>query len=309
MPVLFLREVYCHSKERACVFIMHIKQLKSFITVARTKNMAQTALALNYSHSTIFVHLESLEKEYGTKLYTRTSRGIELTPKGEILLEYAKKFVELYDASYAALSELKQASLSVGASESGDVCFMHELLGAYIHSEPNLEIEYAKMTSDVAISKLIAGTCDIAIVCEFDFHAEDIHFRYLGTLPLVFVTSPNYLKSIQNKERSALPILLGTMKTPVAVRMLQSVGLDFYEHFSTLSNIGDLATIRQLLQYNRGIALLPKLYVKQDLCNGTLVQIPNMLQEPWFIVSVLTASRHRIDPKTKELIDYIIPNT
>lgn len=41
---------------------MHIKQLVSFVTVARTKNMAQTALALNYSHSTIFGHLESLEK-------------------------------------------------------------------------------------------------------------------------------------------------------------------------------------------------------------------------------------------------------
>ena len=42
---------------------MHIKQLISFVTVARNKNMAQTALALNYSHSTIFGHLEALEKE------------------------------------------------------------------------------------------------------------------------------------------------------------------------------------------------------------------------------------------------------
>ena len=61
---------------------MQIKQLVSFVTVARTKNMAQTAQALNYSHSTIFGHLESLEKEYNTKLYCRTPRGIELTPKG-----------------------------------------------------------------------------------------------------------------------------------------------------------------------------------------------------------------------------------
>ena len=55
---------------------MQIKQLISFLTVARTKNMAQTALALNYSHSTIFGHLELLEKEYGVKLYLRTSHGI-----------------------------------------------------------------------------------------------------------------------------------------------------------------------------------------------------------------------------------------
>ena len=113
---------------------MHIKQLVSFVTVARTKNMAQTALALNYSHSTIFGHLESLEKEYSTKLYCRTSHGIELTPKGELLLEYAKKILELYDESCATLLDTKQSILRVGATESGDVCFMHEVLPvSYTH--------------------------------------------------------------------------------------------------------------------------------------------------------------------------------
>lgn len=84
--------------------------------------MQQTALALNYSHSTIFGHLESLEKEYSTKLYCRTSHGIELTPKGELLLEYAKKILELYDESCATLLDTKQSILRVGATESGDVC-------------------------------------------------------------------------------------------------------------------------------------------------------------------------------------------
>ena len=51
---------------------MQVKQLISFITAARTKNMAQTALALNYSHSTIYGHIEALEREFHTKLYLRT---------------------------------------------------------------------------------------------------------------------------------------------------------------------------------------------------------------------------------------------
>ena len=282
---------------------MHIKQLISFVTVARNKNMAQTALALNYSHSTIFGHLEALEKEYNTKLYYRTSHGIELTLKGRILLEYAKKFVELYDESCTALSEIKQTILRVGASESGDVCFMHEILRGYLETAPTVEIEYVKMTTDVSVSKLIAGTCDVAVICEFNFSPEDLYARYLGTLPLVFVTSPAYLKTLQDQGASFRPTLLGTMKMPVAVQMMDSVGLEFDACFSALSNIGDLDTIRQLLYFNRGVAMLPKMFVARDLEEGTLIQLPHMRQEPSLDAFMVTPSRHRIGPHTKGLID------
>lgn len=282
---------------------MHIKQLISFVTVARNKNMAQTALALNYSHSTIFGHLEALEKEYNAKLYCRTAHGIELTHKGEILLEYAKKFVELYDESCAALSEMTQSILRVGASESGDVCFMHELLREYIGTVPAVEIEYAKMTSDISISKLIGGACDMAVICEFNFRPEDLYARYLGTLPLVFVSSPGYLRTMREQDAPALPTLLGTMKLPVANQMLRSVGLEFSECFSALSNIGDLDTIKQLVLYNRGVALLPKMYVEPEIREGTLIQLPNMKQEPWLDAFIVTPSKHRIGPHTKGLID------
>lgn len=280
---------------------MHIKQLTSFVTVARTKNMAQTALALNYSHSTVFSHLEALEKEYGTKLYCRTSHGIELTSKGEILLKYAKQLLEIYEESCSALSESKQAILRVGASESGDVCFMHEILREFIRTIPSAEIEYAKMTTDVSISKLIAGSCDVSIVCEADFSPKDLYARYLGTLPLIFVTDPGFLNTIQKQEHPTLPTLLGTMKMPVANQMLRSAGLEFDDHFSALSNIGNLDTIKQFLHYNRGVALLPKMYIKNDLEEGTLVQLPDMRQEVFLEVFVVTASK-RVGALTETLI-------
>lgn len=48
------------------------------------------------------------------------------------------------------------------------------------------------------------------------------------------------------------------MKMPVAEQMLQTIELKFDNYFSSLSNIGDLETIKQLLSYNRGVALLRK---------------------------------------------------
>ncbi len=281
---------------------MQLKQLQSFVTVARTKNMAQTAEVLNYSHSTIYAHLESLEKEFNTKLYVRTSHGIELTDKGRKLLSYAKKFMLLYDETYSALSEARQSTLRIGASESGDVCFMHELLREFVRREPQAEIEYVKMTTDVSISKLLSGTCDVSFICEFDFQPEDLYTQYLGTIPLIFVCSPLTARSSHSEEDAALPTLLGTMKMPVAKKMLASVGLRFNDCFSSLLNIGDLDTIRQMLYYNRGIALLPTIYVEADLAAGELIRVPQLPQELYLDAHVVTASKSRIGSYTGKLI-------
>lgn len=281
---------------------MQLKQLKSFVTVARTKNMAQTAEALNYSHSTIYSHLESLEREFNTKLYIRTSHGIELTEKGVSLVSYAKKFIRLYDETYAALSEVKQTTLRIGSSESGDVCFMHDLLREFIRREPQAEIEYTKMTTDVSISKLLSGTCDVSFICEFAFQPEDLYAQYLGTIPLIFVASPLMADTVSN-DKKALPTLLGTIKLPIAQKILESVGLNFSDCFSNLLNVGDLETIRQMLNYNHGIALLPFSYVRAELAAGNLIRLPHLMQEIYLDAYIVTALKHRIGPYTSKLSD------
>lgn len=281
--------------------IMQIRQLLTFITVASTKNMAQAAVALNYSHSTIYTHLDSLEKEFSTKLYLRTPRGIELTAQGETLLQYAKQFVDLYDEALSALSGIQQTSIRISASESADVCFMHKLLQEYIHRYPSVEIEYAKMTVESSLARLASNLCDLSIVCEFNFQPEGVFYEYLGTLPLIFVTSPLHLSGSAGE--SEKPRLIGTMRSAVAVQMMQSIGQDFNTHFSALSNIGDLDTIKQLLYYSRGVALLPTMYVKKDLEDGRLSRFPSLMQEVYLDMFLVTPSKNRIGHYTQKLID------
>lgn len=257
---------------------------------------------LNYSHSTIYTHLESLEKEFNTKLYIRTSKGIELTAQGETLLQYAKQFVDLYDEALDVLSGIQQTSIRISASETADICFMHELLREYIHRYPNVEIEYTKMTTENALARLASNLCDLSIICEFNFQPEGIFCKYLGTIPLIFVASPLYLPD-GTGESQEKPKLMGTMRMPVAIQMLQSIGLEFRDHFSALSNIGDLTTIRQLLYYGKGIALLPDMFIKEDLEDGLLSRVPSFMQEVYLDVFLVAPSKKRIGSYTQKLID------
>lgn len=277
---------------------MQMKHLTSFVTVAKTRNMAQTALVLNYSHSTIYSHIDVLEKEFGVKLYHRTSHGIELTSQGEIFLQYAEKLLNLYEETHRALSQTTQSTLRIGASEASDFCLMHKLMREFISRANPVEVEYSKMTVDMSLMRLIAGNCDIAFICDFDFTPESVYSEYLCTLKLIFVTG-----SPVQFEGPELPKLLGTMKMPMAQKIMHSIGLQFDDYFSSLTTIGDLSTIKQLLYYNSGVAMLPEIYAEADLKNGSLLRIPSLMQEVELSVYIVAASKNRIGPYTKELIN------
>ena len=98
---------------------MQIKQLEVFVHVARLKSFSKAADALYLTQPTISAHISSLENELGTKLVIRSTKEIQLTTTGSILLGYATQILGLCER---AEQEVKTASsdiqgaLSVAAS-------------------------------------------------------------------------------------------------------------------------------------------------------------------------------------------------
>ena len=84
---------------------MNIAALKSLLEVAETENISRAALNRNITQSSITKHLQSLEKEYGQKLYKRRSKGIELTRAGAVLSDRAEHIIEYYEDTRLAMSK------------------------------------------------------------------------------------------------------------------------------------------------------------------------------------------------------------
>ena len=58
---------------------MNTTHLESFVYVAKYNSISKAAQQLNYSSSTVQSHIKALEEEFDTKLYDRTSSGVQLT--------------------------------------------------------------------------------------------------------------------------------------------------------------------------------------------------------------------------------------
>jgi len=64
--------------------------LRSFVAVAQTGNLTQAAKRLYSTPPAISAHIKSLEAELATPLFTRSSKGMALTEKGQLLLTKAQ---------------------------------------------------------------------------------------------------------------------------------------------------------------------------------------------------------------------------
>ena len=65
--------------------------LRSFVTIAETKNMTRAATRLHMTQSAISMQIKRVEESLDLTLFERTKNGMETTSAGEQLLHYAKK--------------------------------------------------------------------------------------------------------------------------------------------------------------------------------------------------------------------------
>jgi DNA-binding transcriptional LysR family regulator len=85
--------------------MLDLQHLKTFITVATTKNFSRAGILLGYSQSTVTYHIKTLERELGARLFSRFrfTRTIVLTDGGSRIYEYAKRLFALAEEAKSAV--------------------------------------------------------------------------------------------------------------------------------------------------------------------------------------------------------------
>lgn len=75
---------------------MTLQQLRYAVSIANNKSMNKAAIELFISQPSLSSAIKDLEKEIGIVLFSRSNRGIVITPEGEEFLGYARQMVEHY---------------------------------------------------------------------------------------------------------------------------------------------------------------------------------------------------------------------
>ena len=82
---------------------MELRQLATFLSVARHGSVTEAARRMFVSQPTVSLQIAALEKELGVLLFERQSRGVALTEAGRILMRYASDILTLADQAAQAM--------------------------------------------------------------------------------------------------------------------------------------------------------------------------------------------------------------
>src|SRR5438105_5784738 len=88
---------------------IELRQLRYFVAVAEELHFARAAERLHMSQSPLSRAIRDLERDLGVVLFVRTTRRVELTPSGSVLLERSRRALAEIDAAIADARRSAQA--------------------------------------------------------------------------------------------------------------------------------------------------------------------------------------------------------
>ena len=143
-----------------------IEQLRTFLTVVRLGSVRRAAVALSLTQPAVTTRIKNLEASLSCDLFDRTSGGMKLTKRGELLLAHAEKFEHLGELVQRDVVDPAgvEGRLRLGASETVAQCWLPELVSRLHSAYPKLEIELNVDVSHDLREGLLNREIDLAIL-------------------------------------------------------------------------------------------------------------------------------------------------
>src|SRR5262252_6632900 len=277
---------------------MELRQLEHFLAVAEEGHFTRAASRCRMSQSALSASIRSLERELDSRLFVRTTRKVELTEAGRVLLAEARHTLAAAASareSVLAVRGLLRGSLRVGGIPTPGLLDQSALLARFRDQHPAVGIRYVRETSMALIPEIEVGRRDVALVSLPRQRPEPVLATPLSIQPLMFVCRPDH--PLAGRTRVTIASLAeqdfvgppqGSTGYEAIDRVLADTGKERRVSFEAV----DVLTSLDFVAHGLGFTLLPEYLAtsRPDLQAIPLAD-PDMT---WTLAAIM--SRHQATP-------------
>ncbi len=257
---------------------MEIRNLKTFLTVARLLNFRKSAETLNYAQSTVSAQIKILEEELGKPLFQRKGKTIDLTEAGRDIVQYAQKIVAIEKEAVAKVSETKtpQGKLSLRIPQTLGTYFLPDILQEFYKSYPSIDFDVASCEYQNLPNELKTGITDIAFLLADAVDFSELKTEFLGTVTLVVLSAPNH--NLAQKKRVSITDLSGETiflpKHDCSYKMMFEQWLIQEKiEAGSLVEMNSIEAIKQCVSKGLGITIMPDIAAEAEISQGNLTSL------------------------------------
>lgn len=166
-----------------------IRELKTFVSVARRGTFAAAGQEVGLTQSAVSAQIKTLEKALGVPLFDRTGRAARLNPAGQRAVPLAEEILQAFLRMGAPdTANDYRGALRIGAIGTVQSGLLPEALVALKAAAPFIEATLVPGVSLNLLSQVDAGEVDLALLINPPFALpKDLHAETIAREPFVLV--------------------------------------------------------------------------------------------------------------------------
>ena len=243
---------------------------KVFYYVASTLSFSEASKQLFISQSAVSQSIKTLERKLDQVLFIRSTKKVQLTPEGEILLRHVEPAMNLIKRGESQLldSASTGGQIRIGASDTICRYFLVPFIERFHKAFPGAHIKVTTSTSIQSVELLNSGQVDFIVVNSPNAYLGSVtKIKRIKIFQDVFLANQSFreLKGRQLSFRELLeyPILMLDKKSTTS-EFLHNL---FQQHHLDLVPEAELSSNDLLIDLARiglGIAFLPDYCIPSD---------------------------------------------
>ena len=290
--------------------MMDLNSLKIFVDVVGAGGYTAAHRKTGQSRATLSRHISDLEAALGARLIERSTRSFKLTEQGHLLYERSQDILAQVDDAVALVENLQREPSGV-VRAAIPPSLMHLNLGdeilRYMQTYTRVRVELEVSNRQVDIQNE-----DVDFVIRARAHMDyPQHFVpvVLGRMAMCLVVAPRWQGALQTSLYAALEQVPSVAWKGAGAQAQWSLvaqdGLAVELPLRPRLLVNDLPTLRQAALQGIGMALIPEVYVRDDLANGRLVEVALDLRPPTSTIHAVHLGRQGMRPAVRHLLDWL----
>jgi DNA-binding transcriptional LysR family regulator len=145
-----------------------------FVTVAQELHFGRAAERLHIAQPSLSHQIRRLEQQLGVRLLERTSRRVELTAAGQVLLTEGRRLLRQSERVIRLTRAAGSEHLTIGFYGSAANTWLPRILRAFSERHPNVDVSVRDLllgriddilagSVDVALTRLLPGQVDVEV--------------------------------------------------------------------------------------------------------------------------------------------------
>lgn len=257
---------------------MEIRQVQSFVHVARLGSFSKAAETMGYSQSAITVQIRLLEEELGTKLFDRMGKKVSLTPQGKRFLEHASHILYEMNRTIMAMNEDRELEnpLHIGTIESLCTAKFPRILSQFHTLYPKVNIQITLDSPEKLIRMMEHNELDLIYILDTPRWNKEWIKVMEAAEPIVFVASVNsefaLRKEMVLQDILGEPFFLTEKNANYRQALDQHLALE-NRTLDPVLEISDTEFIIKMVERNDGLSFLPYFAVEKYIRSGRITML------------------------------------